>query len=87
MGPDWGYNYVMSIQTLKITKLARVGTSYGVVIPKSFAREFKWQRGDLLVMAFPSDDTLVIRRLSDKEIIAIKEKTTFINLDTNLVIK
>lgn len=68
----WGcslyYNYNNTMETLKITKIVKVGTSLAVVLPVSILKALEWQRGDTLLFAFLSDDSLTIRRLSDSQI-------------------
>lgn len=71
----------MSLEALHITKLVKVGTSFGIIIPKVISKAYGWERGDVLVYVFASDDTLSIRRLSDKEIRAIKDKERIIKID------
>ena len=70
----WGnvYNYNNNMETIYITKLVKIGTSEGVIIPKEILNGFHWQRGDQLVFGFAQGDQLFIRRLSDYELQNIK---------------
>lgn len=66
------YNYNNYMETIYMTKLVKIGTSEGVVIPKEILNGYHWQRGDLLVFGFMANDQLFIRRLSNDELLRIK---------------
>jgi antitoxin component of MazEF toxin-antitoxin module len=70
------------MESIHITKLVRVGDSLGVITPKTILKAYNWKRGDILVFTFINNDTLAIRRLTDVEIRAIKEKTAVIDFET-----
>lgn len=75
------YNNDMSRYVLRVTRLTKVGTSLGIIIPREIAKTYNWQRGDDLIYVFASDDTLSIRKLNDKEIRALQERDKVINID------
>lgn len=58
--------------TVYLTKLLKIGTSQGIIIPKNILRAYGWQRGDALFFNFTSEDQLFIRRLNDLEINKLK---------------
>lgn len=58
--------------TIYLTKISKIGTSQGVIIPKPILNAFRWQRGDALVFGFQGDDQLFIKRLTDIEINQLK---------------
>ncbi len=70
-------------EQLNITKLTRIGDSFGIIIPKSIRTAYGWERGDTLVYVFTSENALTLRRLTDKEIVAIKDRARVIDLNTN----
>lgn len=51
-----------------ITKIVRVGTSLGVVIPKEFLTAYKLQRGDQVVFVCVDDDIVGIAKLQEVKI-------------------
>lgn len=53
---------------IRTTKVTRVGTSLAIVIPVDILRALKIQRGDQLVFGVYDDDTLIIKKLPDREL-------------------
>jgi bifunctional DNA-binding transcriptional regulator/antitoxin component of YhaV-PrlF toxin-antitoxin module len=72
-------------EQLHITKLTKVGDSFGILIPKTIRTAYGWERGDTLVYVFTSENALTLRRLTDKEIVAIKDRARTVDLNTNKV--
>lgn len=50
-----------------------VGTSKGVVVPVQILRALNWQRGDLLVISPLTADSIMVRRVTDKEVRELKQ--------------
>jgi antitoxin component of MazEF toxin-antitoxin module len=61
------------METLDITKLVRVGTSYGVIIPVHILRALHIERGDHVVFAVGHDDVICMRKVSDDTVLQIKQ--------------
>ena len=53
---------------IRTTKVTRVGTSLAIVIPVEILRALKIQRGDQLVFGVYDDDTLIIKKIPDREL-------------------
>lgn len=64
--------YMVDIYT---TRVLQVGSSKGIVLPAVMLKAVRWQRGDLLIITPGYNDTIVLRRMSDKEVQALKEAT------------
>ena len=71
-GGGFVYTYYNTMGTAYITKLCKIGTSQGVIIPKNILNAYHWQRGDFLIFGFSSDDQIFVRRLNDLEINQLK---------------
>ncbi len=68
------------MKALHFTKLVKVGTSLGVVIPSNVVRALGWERGDILVFGFAGTDQLVIKRVTDVEFQELKAETEVIDI-------
>jgi len=64
------------MESVYITKLVRIGTSEGVVIPQNILQAYHWQRGDFLVFGFAGADQLFLKRLTDEDMKRIKPYDT-----------
>lgn len=73
--------------TLHLTKVAKLGTSKGIIIPSEILHTYKWERGDTLVFVFASENALTLRKLTEKEMIHIKDNARKIDFITNEEIK
>lgn len=60
------------MESFFITKLIKVGTSQGIVIPREILDAYKWERGDVLVFGFAGTEQLLVKRVSDVEIQKLK---------------
>lgn len=60
------------MENLRITSVQRIGNSLGVIIPAHVARELGFTRGDQIVFAVYSENQIVLRKLTQEEIINIK---------------
>jgi AbrB family looped-hinge helix DNA binding protein len=75
------YNYNNNcMESLYMTKVRQLGDSHGIVIPKPVLKAMNFKRGDLLVFIMDTDDTITLRRLSDKQIREIKERAAIIKM-------
>lgn len=66
------YNYNNYMETIYMTKLVKIGTSHGVIIPTEILNGYHWQRGDFLVFGFAGADQLFLKRLTDLDLQKIK---------------
>lgn len=73
-GGRLGYNYYYNMQTIFISKIIKVGTSVGIVIPVEILSGLKWQRGDFVIFGFAGTEQVFIKRLTDVEISNLKPK-------------
>jgi len=69
------------MENINLTKVIRTGSSLGVVIPVNVIRAMGWERGDILVYTFISDNTLGLKRLSDQEIKTLREINRVISIE------
>lgn len=60
------------MQSIFITKIIKVGNSFGVLIPQEILNGYHWQRGDFVIFGFAPNDQLYLKRLTDLEINQIK---------------
>lgn len=60
------------MQNYTITKIIRIGTSLGVVLPKNILTALTLQRGDQVVFGAGEYDTLIIRKISDEKLLPVK---------------
>ena len=60
------------MQTVFISKIIKVGSSYGIVLPINIMGAYKWQRGDHVIFGFSDDKALWIKKLSDEELLNLK---------------
>lgn len=65
------------MQTVFITKIIKVGSSQGIVIPIPILHGMKWNRGDFVVFGFGGNDQILLRRLTDKELRDMKPDINF----------
>lgn len=72
VGGVYVYNYNNYMESIYITKLVKIGSSEGVVIPQTILKSYNWQRGDMLVFGFAAPEQLFLKRLTDMEIRRIK---------------
>lgn len=72
----WGwvlvYTYITYMQTIFITKLAKQGSSLGIIIPRPILNAYNWQRGDVMVFGFHGNEQLFLRRMTDKDMQNLK---------------
>ena len=78
MGRELRYTDDTYMERIYMTKVQKVGTSKGITLPPDILRAYGWERGDLLVFVTTTPEYLAIRRLTDKEIRAIKEQQAVI---------
>lgn len=67
------YNDEHYMETINLTKIIKTGTSLCAVIPVNILKALNWQRGDVLVFTNFTDDSLTLKRVSDKELRELKE--------------
>ena len=79
-GVHYDYNN-QCMETLYTSRFLKVGTSLAVIVPVPLLKAYSFQRGDAIVFIQVNGDTLGVRKLSDKEIRLIKEKTDEINIE------
>lgn len=75
MGYALAYTYNNYMENIFITKLVKIGTSKGIVIPVNILRAYNWQRGDTLIFGFSGGDQLSIKRLSDRDFEYLKSNS------------
>jgi len=66
----WGrvYNYYNNMENVNITKVIKVGTSLGIIIPKQLLTDLNILRGDHVVFGLFSEGQFFVRRLSVNEV-------------------
>lgn len=52
----------------------KTGNALAVVIPRDFLRAMGWARGDQVTLSAIDDNHLVVRRLSDAELMSLRPK-------------
>lgn len=57
-----------------ISKITKVGTSLGIVLPVNVLRAYKWQRGDFIIFGFSDDEQLILKRPTEIELRELKPK-------------
>lgn len=62
------------MENLDITKVVRVGSSFGVIIPRKVLIGINWQRGDTIMFSNYQTGQVTLRALTDVEIKYIKNK-------------
>lgn len=60
------------METVFISKILKVGTSHGIILPREILNGYKWQRGDYVIFGFAGPDQLYIKRLTDIDMQKIK---------------
>lgn len=56
------------MEYIHTSKIIKTGTSLCVVIPKNILNALKLERGDQVVFGVYVDDTLIIKKIPDKEL-------------------
>lgn len=54
------------------SKIIKTGTSLCIVIPKKYLRALKWERGDQIVFVATVNNSLVVRKISVKELMSVE---------------
>lgn len=62
------------METVRITKVIRTGNSLCIVIPKEILVALNLLRGDQVVFGIYDENSLVIRKLQNRELLAFKQK-------------
>lgn len=60
------------MEELYLTKIVRIGTSKGIIVPTNILDGLNWKRGDRVVFTFGYDDTLIVKKVDDETIRQIK---------------
>lgn len=53
------YTKHTDMQSIFISKIHRIGTSLGIVIPVEILRAYNWQRGDFVIFGFAGGEQLL----------------------------
>ena len=69
------------MQPVNFTKIVRMGTSLGIIIPSEILRAYNWKRGDRLVFNFATENLLQVKRPSDVEFKELLKVEKTINAD------
>lgn len=62
------YNYYINMENVDITKVVKVGTSLGIIIPKHILTSCEIQRGDHIVFGLFTEGQFFVRKLTEKEL-------------------
>jgi antitoxin component of MazEF toxin-antitoxin module len=62
------------MNTLRLTKIIKVGNSLAVVIPKDILNALSIERGDQVSFGVYSDDVICIRKISQRDLLNLKPK-------------
>lgn len=65
------------MEYIRTTKIIRTGTSLCVVIPKEILVALKMERGDQVVFGIYDNDTIIIKKIPDKELRNFQNDITF----------
>lgn len=57
---------------VQITKIVRVGTSLGVIVPINILRDLRIMRGDQVAFSVAAGDVICLRKITDAEKLEIK---------------
>lgn len=68
------YNDNHYMEYIRTTKIIRNGTSLSVVIPKEILKALKMERGDQVSFWVYDIDTIIIRRVSQADLLNLKPK-------------
>lgn len=71
------------MEELRTTKIIRMGTSLGLIVPAPIVKGMGWKRGDRVVFTFSDNDYLLVKRPSDIELRQLKKVTK----DGDLLVK
>lgn len=66
------YHYNHDMEPIRITKIVRSGSSLAIVIPKEILQAVHLQRGDQIIVCPHSEGTIVLRKISNEEILKLK---------------
>jgi antitoxin component of MazEF toxin-antitoxin module len=66
------------MQSVFISKILRIGTSEGIVLPRNILNALKWERGDFVVFGFAGNEQIFIKRMTDEDMRKLKP-SNFIN--------
>lgn len=62
------YNYNINMENVDITKVVKVGTSLGIIIPKHILTSCEIERGDHIVFGLFTEGQFFVRKLTEKEL-------------------
>lgn len=62
------------METIHLIKAVKTGTGISVIIPVDILRALNIRRGDFLVMAIYSGDTMLTRKCTDEELLKLKPR-------------
>lgn len=68
------YHYNHDMEEVRITKIIRSGSSLAVVIPKEILQATYLQRGDQIVIYPHSEGVIVVRKISNEEVLKLKSQ-------------
>ena len=74
-GRGYRYNDCNDMERLIITRIIKTGNSLCVVLPKNILHALKLERGDQVVFGIYDEQSLVIRKVSQSELSALKPPT------------
>lgn len=60
------------MENVNITKVIKIGTSQGMVIPKGILTALKIQRGDYIVFGLFGEGQFVVRKLTREELLHLR---------------
>ncbi len=73
------------MENIYTTKIIKIGTSKGVVIPLDILNALNWQRGDSVIFTLAADDHLIIKKLNDETLRRLKNLNGQIEGDENTI--
>lgn len=68
------YNNYMAMEDIYTTRIHKVGTSHGIILPVPIMNGFGWKRGDMVVFTFADENQLILKKLDDETIRKIKRQ-------------
>lgn len=66
------YTNYMYINNFFISKVFKTGGSLNIVIPHSFIKGYGIQRGDIMVFSIGQGDVILMRKITDVELLQLK---------------
>lgn len=60
------------MELIQTTKIIKTGTSLCVVVPKNILKALKWERGDQIVFGIYNDDAIILRKISQSDLLKLK---------------